>query len=309
MLSVLIPMYNFDTRPLVQDILVAGEISNIEIQVVVCDDASPDTTLYDALQSEYEDITSLTLLSNDTNLGRSKTRNKLVQHAIYDTLVFIDGDSRILDTNTFLTQYANHVDPKTVIVGGTKYSKSSPGIKKHLHWKYGRNRESKSALIRNQTPARYFFSNNFCCSRKVLGQIPFDQEISGYGYEDSLWAKQVLGYGLQIKHIDNYVIHIGLNTNDKFLKNASEAVTTIVKLSNSNRSPDVKLEAFYQSQKTSTIGKILLYLASISCRLNEHLLKSGIHLLKLYDFYRLGLRHKLQKKLNSANRTADKQMT
>jgi glycosyltransferase involved in cell wall biosynthesis len=289
MISVLIPFFNWDVTGLLEDLLIAISQANFEVEVIACDDHSPDSELYQRVFSLFKDEKSVSIFQNDNNLGRSRTRNILINKAKYDDIIFIDGDSRLSEPKSYLNRYAEALEDHAIVVGGTLYEAKAPADRSlRLHWNYGRHRESKASVVRNRQPLRYFFSNNFACQRSIFSIFPFDDSISGYGYEDSLWADEVSMSGHKIHHIDNYVIHKGLKNKHKFLEDADEAVLTLVHWAKTSRESHVNLLKHYQALRQNTAGKIVLWLLEILGPFCGRMLKAGYINLKLFDLYRLG---------------------
>ncbi len=290
MISVLIPAYNWDVSGLVDDLIISADRFSGEVEIIICDDASPDQSKFEKISALTAENENVILFRNKMNKGRSATRNELVAHASYDNVVFIDGDSRIASPGEFLSNYAKVMKDYEIAVGGTHYDRQPPNDKNFgLHWKYGSIRESKTAQIRNQDPLRYFFSNNFYCRKSIFLAVPFDERIRGYGYEDSLWIREVVDKDHIFCHIENYVIHKGLNSNQKFLDNADEAVRTLAMWAKLKTPHSIRILSFFIRQKKSFGGRILLGLARVLRRSIRLVLERGLSRnLKLYDFYRLG---------------------
>ena len=287
MISVLIPFYNWDVSSLVEDLMQSRESADVEVEILVCDDCSPDKELARQLTKNYGD--QIDVISNEVNLGRAKTRNLLLTKAHFNHIIFIDGDSRLAKPSSYLSNYVRALKKHDLIIGGTTYDEQRPtDEEQRLHWMYGKTREAQSAAIRNQTPQRYFFTNNFCCKRHLFAIATFDESLTGYGYEDSSWADAMIHKKIEIHHIDNYVIHKGLKNRDKFLRDADEAIETLAKWHVAKKPTAIRLLEFYRTNERSFHGKILLSLARVSMPLTRMLIKSGLNYPKLYDLYRLG---------------------
>lgn len=304
MISVLIPFYNWDISGLLEDVLTAATAVDLAIEIIACDDHSEDISLFEKLKTRNQGVQHVRLFRNETNLGRAATRNALVIQAAYECIVFIDGDSRLMTPKKYLAEYLSAFDRTTVLFGGTKYESRAPSERKYrLHWNYGRKRESRKASNRNESPLRFVFSNNFCCSRELLMQIPFDETLVGYGYEDSFWGNQIANAGFHIKHIDNYVIHKGLNNSTQFLKNADQAILTLAENNAEEKSGHIALLRYHNKLSQSIYGKILLSLAGNLNALTRLVLHKGfVSNVLTFDFYRLGRLNRTLKKLLLDNR-------
>ena len=269
-----------------------------EVEIVICDDGSPSEANHVALSLQFGD--QVRCLRNEINLGRSGTRNRLVNEASYDYIIFIDGDSRLLDPTTYLINYINSFSTHELVIGGTAYAEELPESTVHLHWDYGRQREVQSVEGRIQNPIRYFFTNNFCCKKSILTDTPFDESITRYGYEDSVWASVVTYRGVNIHHIDNNVIHIGLKSNIKFLQDANAGLLTLAEWHQNKAVQHIKILNYYRDCAGSIHGKLRLNIARFLTPITHLLLKNNIYYsLKTYDLYRLGKLHAfIQKNVN-----------
>ena len=57
--------------------------------------------------------------------------------------------------------------------------------------------------------------------------ILFDKNCREYGYEDALFGVELKKRGISILHIDNPLIHTGLDTNERFLEKSEQALRTL----------------------------------------------------------------------------------
>ena len=118
-----------------------------------------------------------------------------------------------------------------VICGGTLYHDSAPGDPdKLLRWKYGKWREQKSAAERNKHPHAGFSTFNVMIEKSAFGKIRFNEELKQYGHEDTLLGYQLKKAGIDILHIDNGLMHEGLETNRDFLNKTKLGIENLSKL-------------------------------------------------------------------------------
>ena len=224
MISVLIPVYNQKITKLVHTLLDQSRQDDIIIEIIAMDDGSkPSIRKHN---SSLLHVFNVNYVELSENIGRSKIRNWLVKLARYDHVIFLDCDSEIKEKH-FLKNYARHL-PSDTIYGGRKYSDSKPRTaRKMLHWKYGWKIESSQAVGRQKNPYLSFMSNNFLVSRKIIQENPFNEEVRGYGYEDLIWARSLEERNIKILHIDNPVIHRGIETTEEFLKKSYNALKNL----------------------------------------------------------------------------------
>ena len=116
MLSILIPAFNYDVQPLVLELQRQAEELVISYEIIVCDDASTENFEIDFTKNQ-----SLLYLKNETNLGRTQTRQKLALNATFENLLFLDADV-VPATSSFVATYNSFLkDTFTVICGGCTY--------------------------------------------------------------------------------------------------------------------------------------------------------------------------------------------
>jgi glycosyltransferase involved in cell wall biosynthesis len=246
MISILIPIYKWDTSTLINSLVKQANNINVPYEIIAIDDFS--NSKHDVVNFSMNQYDFVEVYRNEKNLGRSKTRNKLAAKANYDWLLFVDSDSWIEDN--FLINYLKEIKKSSsdVIVGGTKYSDIKPTKKDFvLHWKYGKAREEKEAEERKKFGLKSFTSNNFAIKSLVFSSIQFDESIDKYGHEDTLLGKQLGEKSYTISHVNNPVKHLGLVDNETFVKNSETAIENLVMLYKSNKlsKEDVNILTFY----------------------------------------------------------------
>jgi hypothetical protein len=175
----------------------------------------------------------------EQNLGRAAIRNKLARDAKNTYLLLMDADGQVparfvhdywFGLTDAITAKATS-DENLVIVGGRKYADQPPAEPTFLlHWWYGTSREGRSVERRQKEKWLGFQSNNFLVRQKLLLEHPFPEDGKGYGHEDTLWGQQMDNAGVPIYHIDNPVIHLGLEPNDVFLRKQREAIRNLALL-------------------------------------------------------------------------------
>lgn len=90
--------------------------------------------------------------------------------------------------------------------------------KKAFDFQYGHKREEKSAQTRNKTPYQAFTSFNMLIPKKVFLAIKFDESITKYGHEDTLFGIMLEKEKKEILHINNPLYHKGIENNIIFYK-------------------------------------------------------------------------------------------
>ncbi len=226
MLSICIPIYNQHVKPLVTTLHKQAATLNAPVSIELLDDGSDE-----AYRQQNRSLQNLPLVRYEempSNLGRSRIRNLLAEKASHPYLLFLDCDTGV-DDEGFLNTYTSLLKHSKVICGGHRYGACPDDPKLHLHWKVGSFREAKRAKTRQKKPYRSFMTANFLIEREVFLDIRFREEIQGYGHEDTLFGYDLKKRRLKILHIDNPVLHLGLEPAGLFLKKTEEGLENLLK--------------------------------------------------------------------------------
>lgn len=304
MLSVCIPVYNFKIADLLEKLDVLLKKTDIEYEILVVDDESDQY-----FKNQNEKIAGLIgarFIPLEKNKGRSAIRNYLCKTALFENLLFLDCDSVIEDEN-YINQYLNYINKEVVVYGGTKYQHFKPQRKYRLHWNYGRKREIKPVAIRNKFSYHYFKTNNFLIPRLVLAKYPFNELLKGYGHEDTLMGVQLSQNNIPVFHIDNPVLHAGLETNDQFVLKTRESIKNLLFISEKCELAVVNkhfklLNAFSKIQNLNLVG-ILKIIFRFSQPLLLFVMKN-FYLMKVLDLYKLGFLCSIYKKSTALSNDA-----
>ena len=235
-IAILVPVYNWNIRPLIESITAQVLKSKIEkeVEVYVIDD-------YSNLVIHAENLMAITVAKNlgvilrysrnEKNLGRSETRNRLLKFSASDFCLFLDSDV-LPDSINFIKKYMQYADQTKfdVICGGISY-KQVPTSKKceKFYLRQGSILSVASAKIRNTNPWKFIFTSNVMVSRRAIEGVPFNADYIGYGYEDIEWAIR-LSRSFKILHIDNTASHLGLLTDSIYYKKMSESTKNLAKM-------------------------------------------------------------------------------
>lgn len=285
MLSILIPIYNYNVSQLVLDLIDQAKGLEVPTEIICYDDHS-DTN--HALANKWlEETDEVRYHILPANVGRSAIRNQLATAAAYPYLLYLDCDSGIVSEN-FLSQYLTHLNENKIICGGRNYSTSPPTESNmRLHWLYGTNKESRPIQTRQAHPVRYFHTNNFIIPKRAFEQISFDETIQSYGYEDLLFAEVATGVGLSVVHIDNPVRHMELQNAETFLSKTTVAVRNLIQLNKQGYMLNSKLENTMRWIKRLGIGGVYKWFYRQNAKSIESNLKSENPSLTKLDLFKL----------------------
>ena len=285
MISICIPIYNFNVVDLIITIINQGEESKKPYEVICIDDGSNKETL--KLNAEINSHNAVKYLILKKNIGRSKIRNLFLENANYENLLFIDCDCSIQSEN-FLENYFEQVD-STVVYGGRKHHYNPPKNKnKKLRWLYGIKREDQNLNYRVKNPYHCFRSNNFLIKKIIFSQIKFNEEIETYGHEDTLLSLELKENKIAIFQINNPVFHEGIEDSSIFLEKTKSAIKNLVFLEkNVQNTSSIKLIKTYHLINKLKLTWLIFPLSKPISNILERQLLSSRPSLKIFDLYKL----------------------
>jgi glycosyltransferase involved in cell wall biosynthesis len=287
MLSILIPVYNYNAYLLVSELHKQCLECEIDFEISCQDDAS------NQIESENQKINSLEkciFSINNSNLGRGKNINFLAEKAQFEWLIIMDCDT-FPTKNDFIKDYISQINKaEKVVFGGIEYQKEKPSSDQLLRWFYGKARESLSVEKRNSNPNGNALTSNILIQKKVFISNKFDETINKYGYEDLVFLSDLKKKGILVKHIDNPTNHLGLETSQQFLEKTKIAlenlklITETTFLDNSE-SKLLKASILLKSLHLSSVISFLF--KKLERKMEGNLLSEKPSLL-LFDLYKLG---------------------
>ena len=273
MLSILIPVYEYDVSSLVVELDNQASKLNIEFEIICLNDAS-------SFVNPCPNLESLNWIKNETNLGRARSRNKLVSLATHKNVLFLDADMEISNSN-FIKNYLSKLELASVICGGIEYQKSAPADSYKLRWNYGKKYEARTAQDRSEEPYGSFMTGNFMAKKEVFEKHPFDESLTLYGHEDTLLGKELLEDVIEIVHIDNPAIHAGLESNEVFIQKTKEGLESLLLLYNQNkitRHYSGVIRVFEKLKSSKTLFLMMPLIALLENVFHKSLVSKGKHL-------------------------------
>lgn len=288
MLSVLIPVYNINCLPLVKNLIQQFEKETCEFEIICIDDASTKIIKENGKLNRFDKVS---LIELQQNIGRSRIRNLLATKANYDWLLFLDADT--LPSNAiFINKYLriiNNNPKEKVFSGGLAYRKIDTTKNNQLRYKYGKFRESISAVQRCKNPYATLLMSNTLIEKKVFKRVQFNSEIFHYGHEDSIFSSDLQKAFIIVKHIDNPVFHTGLESNEIFLKKSKIAVKNLLDLHQKGliKPKTNKLLKWHTRTKMFFLVPLLSFIYKNNSKFIEKSLSKKHPSLLLFDFYRL----------------------
>lgn len=290
MISICIPIYNFNVTELVKTLSYQSKRLNCPSEIILIDDCSDI-----AYKKINESICSNeNYIQLDKNIGRAAIRNRFLEYAKYEHLLFLDCDM-VVPSDNFLIRYVESIrtHPNNLICGGKKYLDSPPKERTEmLRWKYGVKRECKSCEERSLNPNKSFITSNFVIPKNILNTIRFDERLSEYGHEDTLFGYELKKRSFKIIHIDNPVLSVDLINNFDYISNTEKAIGNLIKIiefTNYDKDfiEDVKLLRLYY--KLYKVRKLIAILFILFKPFIKYTLSKGFVNLYVFDFYKFGI--------------------
>ena len=282
-LSILIPTFNQDCTQLVHDLL---EQLPQDAEILVADDGSTAIPIREN-NASIAQLPQCRYWQAKMNLGRARIRNLLAEMAEGEWILFIDSDAQV-KSKDFIASYLNQTEGNHVICGGTGNYETCPSKDKALRYKYEVHAEQKRSLKeRRRHPYAQFTTFNFMIERSLFQQILFCNDICDYGHEDTLFGLELKDRKIPILHIDNKLIHTGLEPTPAYLRKIKTSLFTLSNM-------DIKV------QKRVTISAIALFIKRCHLKgLATHLFNVSNHWMKqnllgenpsllLFKLYKLG---------------------
>ncbi|WP_264551754.1 glycosyltransferase family 2 protein [Flavobacterium sp. N2038] len=277
MLSILIPVYNYNALPLVNELVKQCNTCGINFEILCQDDASNSGE--NAQNQIINSFSNCAFFINDSNLGRGKNINSLAQKAKYDWFLILDCDT-FPAQNSFIQNYIAAIsESKSIYFGGIVYEDKKPEQEQLLRWIYGQKRETSAVL-----------TSNLLIKKDVFLQHQFDESVTKYGYEDLLFFSVLKKNDFKITRIENPTFHLNLETSQVFLNKTKTAIENLFFLYQSGKisTDDSKIvKAFEVLKKVKLIRFSNFIFKKNQDKIERNLLSEKPSLF-LFDLYKLG---------------------
>jgi glycosyltransferase involved in cell wall biosynthesis len=285
MLSILIPTYNYNVIPLVSELYKQCLECEIDFEIIVIDDCSK---LFLEENQEINSKENCRFEVLEKNIGRSAIRNLLAKKAASENLLFLDSDT-IPSNSNFISNYNSFLNTKIEVVLGGYCYKEKPKFEGGFRYKYGKEREEKSAFERNLNPHKFIFSGNILIQKKTFLATNYSFENDLYGM-DIFFAYQLFVNKIDVLHIENPIYHLGLETNEIFFEKSLKAVESRKQfLVNCDQIEKISpLIKHYKTLKKYLLLPIAIVCFSVLKPIIKKLILNKNPSLLCFDLYRLG---------------------
>ncbi len=291
MLSICIPIYMQNVTKLVTDLEQQMAQLSIPAELILIDDCSSDL-----FKNQNEIACSKhQYYKLEKNIGRSKIRNLFLKYAQYEYLLFLDCDAEVIG-GSFLENYIPYLleSKFDVICGSSIYPKEKTNRDKRLRWKNGNVRETISPEKRMLKPHSSFMTSNVIIKKSIFDIITFDESLTKYGHEDTLFGYALMKKNIPILHIYNPVLNADLDTNKVFVNKMENALDNLVIILRSiNFDPEFiqnnKLLSLYFKLKSKHIVPFVRFSFFFVKPIFRFLLTNGVASLFILDIYKFGV--------------------
>lgn len=286
MLSILIPTYNYDCTQLVRDLHRQVEQLGIDYEIIVADDASPLQECRERIR-EINAWPHCRLLELENNLGRARIRNRLADEAQYEWLLFMDADAEVI-SDSFIANYLSHTDVD-VVCGGLCHADTLPSPEVSLRYAYEKRADKKrAARFRMQRPYEQFITFCFMVRASTFQAIRFDDSITEYGHEDTLFGVELALRKVSIRHIDNPMCQGGIETNAEFIEKSRAALRNLVLLEDSMEGHSALLRLYKTLHHIGMDNCVAQWFSRKEQWITERLVNGGASSVRLFFIYKLG---------------------
>jgi glycosyltransferase involved in cell wall biosynthesis len=290
MISICIPIHNGNVRALVHDLKHQADTLAINYEILLIDDASDDA--WREQNRPLETLKHVRYIELSENIGRSAIRNLLAKEAVYRYLIFMDCDAQVCSVD-FIEKYLRYCFPKIVCYGGKKNLLQRPASEYYLRWHYSVAREEIDAQARNRFPNRNFITFNFLIDKKIFELISFDEQIKGYGHEDTLFGIRLAEHNITVTHIDNQLLYAKFDRADMFVQKTEQGIRNLIAIQKQlgdkhSFTAEVKLLSVGYNINRCKLAPLVRRFFKTGCRLMLRNLLGKHPSLFVFDLYKLG---------------------
>ena len=285
MLSILIPIYNYSCIDLVTSLIDSAEKAGIVYEIICIDDCS---TIADPNKSAYSSLKNVRFIQLDKNCGRAKVRNLLADSAKYEQLLFIDSDMSLVN-NDYILKYKEHIIHQHIVFGGLTYRNVQ--TENVLRLKYGLEREALPVQKRILKPYISTKTCNLLIPKKHFNELRFEESLTQYGHEDTLFSIEIERKAFDVIHIDNPLYHDGIESSKDYLHKVRLASENLVDLERHFLSEQEMMEfnlirIYYKLEKLFLLKPIISIISIYINTIEKNLCSKNPSMLFL-DFYKL----------------------
>ncbi len=284
MISILIPIYNYNISNLVNIVHEQAIKTNVKFEIICFDDKSKN--YINENKAAINSLKHAKIILSEKNVGRTKARQILSNESDYDWLLFLDSDV-IPKSDKFIKRYIEKINSKyEAFFGGFAYSESKPDNESVLRWKYGKKHEEIDAKKRNLNPHQLIISANFFIKKSIFNSINSKITRKSYGL-DNYFGAMLKQKNINVFHLNNEVYHYGLEKSSTYLNKSEESVITLLWMYNEEQitnHANKLLNMFILFKKLKLNYLAILFYKAFNSRIKKNLISynPNIPLLQIY---------------------------
>ncbi|MCK5815597.1 MAG: glycosyltransferase family 2 protein [Flavobacteriaceae bacterium] len=286
MISVLIPLYNYDIQLLINNLKKQFKTIKSDWEIIISDDASESKfRVQNLAYIEKINKPNIILFQQKINIGNGPNRNFLIEKANFDWLLFLDADVLPVNNN-FLSVYIHKMKAteQDIIAGNIIYDNNNP-LPHLLRWKYGKKKEQVSFLKRKKKPVLNVRGANFAIKKLVAQKLNFPILQAKYGLVDTRFFLQFKFS--QIYVIENPVYHLGIEENNIYLQKTKQAVTNALFLMKNDYELSTMITLISKYKKIRVFNKALSFLYTLLHKPLETNLLSDTPSVTMFQLYKI----------------------
>ena len=303
----------------------ANDTISLGFEIIFADDGSADATARQR-NAIIAQLPYCQYIERPKNVGRSSIRNFLAHTAHYSHLIFLDGDVAIKRGN-FVQTYLAHRNDADVIIGTLHFSRmqvacdtaediightkrAKEETKKttepmlyddNLKYRYEQQFLAKHPVKkRMQQPYASFRTTNFMVRRDLLLAYPFDETFHEYGYEDTLFGKQLKEHGATLIHLDNAATIADYEDNATFVAKTEESLRTLAAHAHQLQGYSTLLQTVNKLKRLHLQPLIAFVFELFKGLLHKNLCSNSPSVF-LFNVYKLGYYINLTRSINQTN--------
>lgn len=287
MLSILIPIYNYNVLPLVKQLNKQCTLSGIIFEILCQDDAS--NSVFNIDNEQINNLANCSFVALEKNIAHRANRNLLAQKAKYENLLFLDGDSNVISPN-YINNYCNYLGKYDAIYGGRVHPKTCPSKNQKLRWLYGIKVEDKKAIDRRKNMYASLLFNNTIITKSMFKRTGFDTEMTFYGHDDTQLSYKLKNLKASVLHIENAIEHADIDSNEQFYIKMKESVRN-VKTMHDTKQIDynyIKILKLYHFLKSTFLYVPIGVLYTIFSGVLKKKLIGNSPSILVFNFFRIG---------------------
>ena len=230
-LSIIVPFLRDDPSPLLQKLADEQGSHTSQVEILLLDDGTNNPALSARMISAVDRLPmAASLLTLTENIGRARGRNLMASKARGEFLLFLDADM-LPDRDSFLRDWLDLIarESPAVAFGGFSLEQAPSDSRYAVHRAMAAKSDCVSATVRSTHAEKYVFTSNLLVRSDVFSQNTFDENFTGWGWEDVEWAMRVC-LDHPIMHREITATHLGLDTVPQLMEKYRQSASNFARI-------------------------------------------------------------------------------